>query len=309
MLFVVASIACSTVVLILFRLISRSSTSTLPAIVVSYLVSATMGGLLFPFDWRSFDLFWVPFALLGGVVLYLGFSLVALTTQRNGVAVAGIATKMSVVIPVSIGILWLSEGVGWMKLAGVAAGLVSVLLVSLASASKDKPVNCSQMEFIQSPNVTEKSLSVRQKSTLSSWQLPLLVFIVSGLTDASYKLLQVAGLSEPQLLPFIVVAFASAFVTSGIHLRLAPERQIDRRCFLFGIALGVANFGTLYFIMRALAVPDWESSLIYPMNHFGVVLSSVVVGVVLFRESLPRTVAAGVLLAVLSIALLALASR
>lgn len=98
MLFVLASITSLTAILVLFRLMNQSSASTRPAIVVSYLVSVITGVLLFPVDWQVFARFWLPFALFGGIALYVSFSLIALTTQRNGVAVAGIATKMSVVI-------------------------------------------------------------------------------------------------------------------------------------------------------------------------------------------------------------------
>ena len=111
------------------------------------------------------------------------------------------------------------------------------------------------------------------------------------------------------MLPFIIIAFAAAFLTSLLHWWLGSDRQMDASSVVFGLLLGVTNFGTLYFIMRALAIPGWDSSLVYPLNHFGVVLSSVVVGLVVFRESLPRAAAVGVILAVLSIFLLAVASN
>ena len=83
---------------------------------------------------------------------------------------------------------------------------------------------------------------------------------------------------------------------------------MNRQSLFYGVFLGVTNFGTVYFIMKALAIPNWESSLIYPLNHFGVVLGSVLVGVLLFGESLPRRVQLGLVMAIISIVFLALAS-
>jgi len=202
--------------------------------------------------------------------LYVGFSLIGLTTQRNGIAVAGVVTKISVVIPISIGILLLGESVNWLKLLGIFAGLSAVVLV--ASRSE-----------IKRPAIKADTAAV-EVSTSVSWKLPVLVFFFSGLTDASFKLLQVAGLTTVLFLP------------------------MNRQSLFYGVFLGVTNFGTVYFIMKALAIPNWESSLIYPLNHFGVVLGSVLVGVLLFGESLPRRVQLGLVMAIVSIVFLALAS-
>jgi len=266
MLFILASILASIIILVLFRLIDRSAAVTRHTIVVSYLVSAITGVLFFPIQWQDFPLSWAAYAFFGGVALYVGFSLIGLTTQRNGIAVAGVVTKISVVIPISIGILLLGESVNWLKLLGIFAGLSAVVLV--ASRSEIKP----------------------------------------GLTDASFKLLQVAGLTTVLFLPFLVLAFGFAFVTSLIHHLVGTDRAMNRQSLFYGVFLGVTNFGTVYFIMKALAIPNWESSLIYPLNHFGVVLGSVLVGVLLFGESLPRRVQLGLVMAIVSIVFLALAS-
>ena len=294
MLFVLASILSSIIILVLFRLIDRSAAVTRHTIVVSYLVSAITGVVFFPIQWQDFPLYWAAYAVFGGVALYVGFSLIGLTTQRNGIAVAGVATKISVVIPIGIGILFLGESVNWLKLLGIFAGLSAVALVAVKPATKQAAIKPDN--------------AVVGASSMVSWNLPVLVFVFSGLTDASFKLLQVAGLTTVSFLPFLVMAFGFAFVTSLIHHLVGKERSMNRQSLFYGVFLGVTNFGTVYFIMKALAIPNWESSLIYPLNHFGVVLGSVLVGVLLFGESLPRRVQLGLVMAIISIVFLALAS-
>ncbi len=53
-----------------------------------------------------------------------------------------------------------------------------------------------------------------------------------------------------------------------------------------GVALGLANLGTVYFLLKALSQPEWESSIVYPLNNFGIVLLSTVTAIVVFRERL-----------------------
>ena len=54
MLFILASILASIIILVLFRLIDRSAAVTRHTIVVSYLVSAITGVLFFPIQWQDF---------------------------------------------------------------------------------------------------------------------------------------------------------------------------------------------------------------------------------------------------------------
>jgi len=60
----------------------------------------------------------------------------------------------------------------------------------------------------------------------------------------------------------------------------------------------------VYFLLKALAQPSWESSIVYPLNNFGIVLVSTVVAVVLFRERLTKATGLSLCAAASSIVLL-----
>jgi len=286
MFYLTASVTSSILILVLFRYMAGTTAVTRHAIAFSYLVSVLTGLVVFESRWHEFPLFWLLPAAFEGLAFYVVFRLMGMTAQQNGVAVASVATKMSVVIPVMIGVLLLDESLGALKLLGVVAGLVAVVLVA---ANRDDSSEYAGREL--------------------RWGLPILVFLSTGLLDASFKLLQVWGLNDSQFLPFIVTVFAFAFLSSLVHYAFSQDKKIKRSSLLFGAGLGIANFGTVFFIMKALAIPGWESSLIFPLNHFAVVAVSVLAGLLLFREKLSKRTLVGLLLAAVSILSLAVSAN
>lgn len=276
--YILASILASTSIFVLFRWMQHSVAVTRHAIVVGYLTSTTAGLLIFDVDWHMSSRGWFWPAAFEGVGFYIVFRMMALTTQLNGITAASIATKMSVVIPTLIGIIALGESVNVLKIGGLIFGVLSVFLAAGA------------------------------RIQVAKWILPLLVFVCTGLIDASFKLFQIWGLTDAQFPGFIVTIFGFAFIAAGIHHVLQPDRMINRMSAVSGVALGLANLGTVYFILKALAQPGWESSIVFPLNNFGIVLVSTLTAIVLFGERPATATKLSLCSAVASIALLYAAS-
>lgn len=277
--YILASILASTLILVLFRWVQHSGAVTRHIIVVGYLTSTIAGIVLFDVDWSLISRQWFWPAALEGMGFYLVFRMMALTTQQAGITVASIATKMGVVIPTLIGIVALGESVSALKIGGLIFGILSVLLAAGKSV------------------------------TVTTWILPVLVFICTGLIDASFKLFQVWGVTDEQFPDFMVTIFGFAFLASGFHHLLQADRLVNRISLLSGIVLGLANLGTVYFILKALAQPDWESSVVFPLNNFGTVLASTLVAIIVFHERPAATTKLSLAFAVTSIALLYAASQ
>ena len=279
MIYVFLSVLASTLILAIFRLMTSVGANTRHTITVSYLVASLTGFTQFSTESINSSAPWFWPAAAEGAIFYLVFRLMAKTTQVNGIAVASIATKMSVVIPVCIGIVVLNESANAIKLAGVFAGICAVFL----SAGGSVQVN--------------------------QWKWPALVFLGTGAIDASFKLFQELGLSEQEFPLFITTIFSFAFVVGLVHHFVCADRRLNSASVFSGIALGLTNFGTVFFILKALAQPQWESSVIFPINNFGVVALSTVTAVVLFNEKLSSGGWAGLGLAVAAIGLLYLGAK
>ena len=74
------------------------------------------------------DELWFYVALALGFLFIAIFNVMALTAQKNGLSVASVASKMSVIIPVLFGIIIYKESVGFYKILGIILALVAVVL-------------------------------------------------------------------------------------------------------------------------------------------------------------------------------------
>ena len=290
MIYLLASILSSTIVLVIFRSLQNSTAVTRHVIVVNYAAAAIAGSILFDVEWSFASNRWFWPAAIEGVGFYVVFRMIALATQRAGITVASIATKMSVVIPTFIGIIALSESISVLKLAGLICGILAVFIAA----------------GIRLNNSTQ--IQAASQHSINRWLLPILVFIGTGLIDASFKIFQVYGLTDAQFPGFVITIFGFAFLAAGFHHLLLPDKKVNRYSAVFGVALGIANLGTVYFILKALAVPGWESSIVYPLNNFGIVVASTIAGILLFGERLTTHLKLSLGFAVASITLLYTAS-
>ena len=73
----------------------------------------------------------------------------------------------------------------------------------------------------------------------------MLVFIGTGLIDASFKVFQDWGLHENLFPAFIVSIFAFAFVTGILRYLFADRSRIALNSALAGLVLGLLNLGTV----------------------------------------------------------------
>lgn len=277
MIYLLLSILCSTIILLLFRWIPNSRANTRHAIVINYASAAVTGFLIYPFGADVVDAPWFWPASLLGIWFYGIFRLIAKTTQVSGVGTASVATRMSVIIPVCVGLFVLNESVTIIKLLGIALGLVAVVMSSSGS------------------------LQSRQ------WIWPLLAFLGSGSVDVSLKLFQEWSVPDEQFTAFSVVIFGFAFLAGLGHHLFTQNRTMNMQSITVGIGLGVVNFGSIFFILNTLALPNWESSVVFPINNIGVVTAASIAAIFLFRERPGWRGVSGLALAILAIVLLAYA--
>lgn len=254
MIYLILSILSSIGIFIAFRMFSRMGANTRHAIMINYLVAAITGLIVFRPNELWFDSKWfVPSCFLG-IFFYVIFRIMAKVTQENGMSVSSIATKMSVVIPVVIGLTVLQESINALKIIGIVFGLGSVLM-SAGSNVKN-----------------------------GTWLWPLVLFIGSGLIDSALNLFQTWSVTENEFPVFITNIFAFAFLSAFIHQLFSKEYKISTKSISGGILLGLVNFSALIFILKSLALPNWESSVVFPINNFGIIAGSTLFAMVVFNE-------------------------
>ena len=272
MIFIVLSILASSAIMIIFRWFSSAGLNTRHAIMINYAIAAVTGFAVFTptYNWTTAPWFWPASAL--GVLFYTIFRVMAKTTQENGVAVGVVVTKMSVIIPVLIGLFVLDEDKNIYKLVGIISGLSAVLLTTNGH--------------------------IKGKALL--W--PVILFLGSGAIDTLLNLFQEWSVSEDDFPVFSSTVFSFAFITALIHhATQRSDFRIDLKSAIGGLTLGVVNFGSIYFLMGALALPNLESSIVFPINNFGIVLLSTLGAIMIYKEMPSMKNWIGILLAFLAI--------
>jgi drug/metabolite transporter (DMT)-like permease len=228
------------------------------------------------------DAGWFYYTLLLGTLFILIFKLMAITTQRIGLSVVSVATKMSVVIPILFGLIYYKEDIGFFKLSGIIAALISVYLVSLKKNS---------------------GIPLRRGYII----IPLLVFIGSGIIDTSLKVLEESYLAQDDVSLFSSVIFLAAALVGLILLLVQymfKKYTFKGVSLIGGLALGIPNFLTIYFLVMALRSDIFDSSGIFTVNNVAIVALSTLVGILFFNEKLKIKNWIGIGLALLSIVLM-----
>jgi drug/metabolite transporter (DMT)-like permease len=280
------SIGCSSLIFVVFRLYRTYDVSTFHAIVVNYLTAFCTGLFLYRGPLSLSDIPsqpWAAGALVLGTLFIVIFNLMARTSQQLGVSVASVATKMSLVIPVLAGLILYGEQLNLLKVVGIATALVAVFFASL---KKDN-----------------RSL----KRGMKIFILPFLVFLGSGIIDSSIKYLEANLVPEPEFPVFSATLFGFAALTGlGVLLVRSPRDLIrwNPRNILGGVALGVPNFFSVYFLLRALQFEGLNSASIFTLNNVSIVMFTTLLGILLFKEAMSPRNWAGVALAVVSILLI-----
>lgn len=286
MIYLLLSILSSSVIFVIFKLYKRYDINTLQAIIINYFIACAVGffGYIKNIDvTRIPSESWFPGTLVLGALFITVFNLAAITTQRSGLSVVSVATKMSVAIPVLAGIILYNESTGPLKIIGIILALAAVYLTSVKN--KD-------------------GIKIKRKNLI----FPFLVFLGSGIIDASIKYLETSYVSETDVAVFSSTIFAVAGIIGTLILigqGATGKLKITGRNILGGIALGIPNYFSIYFLVMALRTPGFESSMVFTVNNVSIVMVSTILGIILFKETLLRKNWVGILLAIISILLVA----
>lgn len=286
MIYLLLSVLASSFIFVIFKLFKRFDINTMQAIVINYFIACLVGffGFIKETDISLIpEKPWFSGTIFLGVLFIVVFNLAAITTQRSGLSVVSVATKMSVAIPVLFGIIYFNESSGTIKIIGIILALAAVYLTSVKSRD-GIPINKKNLIF------------------------PILVFLGSGIIDTSIKYLETSYVSKTEVALFSSTIFAIAgSIGIGILIvqALMGRLRITGKNILAGIALGIPNFFSIYFLVMALRNEGFESSTVFTINNVAIVLVSTIFGIALFKERLIPKNWIGIALAIISILLVA----
>ncbi|MEZ7946007.1 MAG: EamA family transporter [Flavobacteriaceae bacterium] len=284
MFYLLISICISSFLFVIFKLFDVLKINTFQAIVVNYFVAAVLGFYLSN-NSVSFQEIpsqpWFIGAFLLGIMFILVFNVMAQTSQKNGLSVASVSSKMSVVIAIIFGVWYYEESLGFVKLFGILLALIAVYLTSV----KEKK------------ETTEKQVSLL---------FPILLFIGSGAIDTSLKFVETTFVQQGGVPLFSATIFGCAFIlgmTILLYQIVKGTFRFEFKNILGGILLGVPNYFSIVYLLKALSTDGMESSTAFTLNNVGIVILSTLFGLFIFKEKLIWKNWLGIVIAIVSILL------
>ena len=252
----------------------------LQGLIINYLTAATCSYFFIKED-VSVDVIlnseWMYHAMIIGALFIVVFNFYAYGIQKVGIAITTVANKMSLIIPVCAAIILYGDSFTYLKGIAFFLALSGIYLSSTKGGG----------------------LSFDKKYL---W-LIILVFIGQGISDSIFNDFAQKFPNEGGYLFFMVLFFMASI--SGILILIGKsvktKSKLQLKSVFWGIIFGVPNFFSLLFFLKALSDPRLSSSIVFPLVSMGVVVSSSLIGMFLFKEKLSRTNWIGILLSVCAI--------
>ena len=270
--------------LMLFKYFGKYQVNNLQAIIINYFTAGSLAvvitntnGLPINFQHIVLSNYIVP-SLIIGLLFIITFNLLAYGTQKIGIAISTVANKMSMIVPVIIGIYLFKEAIGVFKLIGIFLAISAIYMTSTKSGK----------------------LSFDKKFM----PIILLIFLGQGIADGTLSWTQKFTLSTENTSLFFASTFFSAGTFGCLFLAydlMVKKIQFQAKSILWGIALGVPNYLTLHFFIRSLQSPILESSQVFPVVNMGIIILSAISGIILFKEKLTPLNWTGIAIAIIAI--------
>jgi drug/metabolite transporter (DMT)-like permease len=284
MIYLVLTIIQSTLIFVTFKLFNRFRIDNLQAITTNYIVGALFGYVIYDSSCSMCDILeasWLGIAVILGILFIVVFNIFALSSQKVGVALTSVASKMSVVIPVALGFWIYKDRVNTMIIMGLVTALLAFYLT--LGRSGDRKV--------------DRRLYI----------LPILLFLGNGTVDSVMKYSQHHYITDDLML-FLVIVFLTAFFI-GLSILIASivkgKVQFRAKHIAAGIILGLLNYGSTYYMIMSMAT--FDSAVVFPVVNVGIVGLSTLIGFFAFKEQLSWVKWLGILLSLTAILLIAYA--
>tara|TARA_B100001758_G_C18333818_1_gene570406 strand:+ start:213 stop:1052 length:840 start_codon:yes stop_codon:yes gene_type:complete len=272
MIALILAIISTIALFLLFKEFSKRSVNTDQAITFNYLTAALIALLTEDINFNINKLInedWFYFAIALGIFFIIMFNIMAICTQKLGISISSITSKMSLIIPVIGAIIFQNTSLSIYKAGGIIIALISVYLTLQKSKSTTIPL------------------------------LALVLFFGAGTLDMWLDFIRNKYLSSSNDFNlFIITIFLSAFIIGTLKL-IHKRYKFTLKNLFAGVILGIPNYFSIYFVL--LALENLGAIYVFPILNIGVVLFSAIISWMFYQEKMSTTNWTGVLLACLAI--------
>ena len=266
------------------RLFERFNLDNHQALMWNYVFAAGTGFLMckqFDTPTQLVSEPWFGLSILTGFWFIFTYLLMTASTQRSGVTVTSLSSKLSVVLPTLAGVVLFSEKLNFVATMGIVLALVALVLV------------------VGGKNTTNKDIKI-------NWLLPVLIFFGTGTGDILMKLTEQQNSSDDMgfMIAFIYfIAMLFGFLVVAFDL-IRGKSKWQWKSAIGGITLGVINFFSTFCVYNAMRC--FDNVVLFPIYNIGVVCLTALTGWLLFKEKLTWKNYLGLAIAIIAVILITL---
>lgn len=282
MIYLILAIVFSTGVFVAMRLFERFKLDNHQALMWNYVFAAGTGFFLCKQIDTPAQLVeepWFGLSLLTGFWFIFTYLLMTASTQRSGVTITSLSSKLSVVLPTLAGVLLFGEQLNLVATLGIVLALVALALVVYKKEQSDN-------------------------SNKISWLLPVFIFFGTGTGDILMKLTEQRNPADDMsfmiaFIYFIALLFGILIVSYDL---IRGHSKWQWKSAIGGIGLGVINYFSTYCVYQAMRC--FDNVVLFPIYNIGVVSLTALTGWLLFKEKLTWKNYLGLAIAIIAVILI-----
>ena len=296
MLYFLLAVIFTVALYLIMRAYPRYRIHSFHAIVFNYYSCVATGLLLSPDLSRYTQVQWTStgtlLTLALGTMFVIAFVLIGQTTQKVSVTAGSLAANMSLVIPVLFGLFDFknaNKDYTLLNYLGLVLALVALALGAIQKKNKSAA---------DSPATPLNWLAL---------SLPLLTFLATGTNNTLINYLSMSYYQPADVTTFMVISCVGAVMVGTLLLLfrvIFQKERVSGRSLVGGLILGVPNFLSFYFLLKALGAFGNSAAFVFPIYNILTMMASAAAAWLFFREKLNPLNRVGLLLAVIAIILI-----
>lgn len=281
---IVISLICSVSVGVLFKIAKNYRVNFMQIIGWNYIMALLLTYITFSITLSRITLQDLPIMVLSGlwILLPIVFLIQALSLKYVGIVKTDIAQRLSLFIPILASYFLFGETFTTYKLIGFLVAFTAIFFTL---------------------NRTEP----QQNTDSKKWQYPLMVLFGFGVIDVLFK--KVAAFTTIAYTTSLFVVFMGAMIVTwsfNLYQMVQKKQTFSMVNMAWGMALGLLNFGNIYFYLKAHQQLSENPSTVFATMNMGVIILGSLIGVIFFKEKLNKINYFGIVLALIAVILIVL---
>jgi len=277
--FIFLAILCSTSIALLLKHNATRKGDPLVLLAGNYLVAAIISLVLFLIDESATVSFNATiFGLFLGLFFVGAFFSFAKAVSISGTALATVSSRLSVIVPIVLSIIFYNEIPGLLRYIGFGFTLVTILLFYMSIRNGDNSQRGRHLFYL------------------------ILVLLGVGIADFGMKIFEMSWKQSDKSF-FLFILFFTAFLFS-FAIIIIKGIKFEKETFIRGAVVGVPNMFSSFFLISALT--QLPAIMVYPVTNIGIIILTTILANIFWKERLNRFGLLSLLAGIVAIVLLGL---